>query len=482
MTSKPAAASSKSTAGQNPPPAEEEEAYASHKKVYPREVHGLFANLRVLGITVLLGLFYGVAWLPWDGRQAVLLDLPARKFYIFGLTFWPQDFFFFAWLLVIAALMLFYVTSLAGRLWCGYACPQTVWTEIFLWIERKVEGTRNQQIKRDKADLTPAKFRVKALKHFIWITFSLFTGFTFVGYFTPIRELAGAFVPWSLGPWETFWVFFYGFATYGNAGWMREQVCIYMCPYARFQSAMFDKDTLIIAYDERRGDPRGSRKRNVDPHEVGLGDCVDCTLCEQVCPTGIDIRDGLQYQCIGCAACIDVCDEVMDKMGYERGLIRYTTEHAMAGKVTHILRPRTIMYTLILVALSAGLLYAISQRMPLELDIIRDRNSLYRETNEGLVENVYTLKVINMDEKTHRYQLEVSGESAGIEGLELILNDPFIEVRSGEVLNLPVSVRVDPVALRRPSAEIEFIIYADDAPTTLRRREAARFLGPVTAR
>jgi cytochrome c oxidase accessory protein FixG len=255
-----------------------------------------------------------------------------------------------------------------------------------------------------------------------------------------------------------------------------------MCPYARFQSAMFDKDTLIIAYDERRGDPRGSRKRNVDPHEVGLGDCVDCTLCEQVCPTGIDIRDGLQYQCIGCAACIDVCDEVMDKMGYEKGLIRYTTEHAMAGKITHILRPRTIMYTLMLLALSAGLVYAITQRMPLELDIIRDRNSLYRETNEGLVENVYTLKVINMDEKAHRYQLEVSGEPAGIEGLEIVMNDAIIKVESGEVLNLPVSVRVDPVALKRPSTEIEFILYAEDEPVKLRRRESARFLGPVTSR
>jgi cytochrome c oxidase accessory protein FixG len=481
MSNKPAEDSSKSTPGPDPAPLEVEEAYASHKKVYPREVHGLFASLRVTGITVLLGLYYGIVWLPWDGHQAVLLDLPARKFYIFGLTFWPQDFFFFAWLLVIAALTLFYVTSLAGRLWCGYACPQTVWTEIFLWIERKVEGSRNQQIKRDKADMTPAKFHVKALKHFIWITFSLFTGFTFVGYFTPIRELAGAFVPWSLGPWETFWIFFYGLATYGNAGWLREQVCIYMCPYARFQGAMFDKDTLTIAYDENRGEPRGPRKRSVEPHEVGLGECVDCTLCVQVCPTGIDIRDGLQYECIGCAACIDACDQVMDKMSYPRGLIRYTTENAMEGKVTRVLRPRTIMYTLLLIALSAGLVYELTQRMPLKLDIIRDRNSLYRETNDGMVENVYTLKVINMDKKPHRYQLEVSGESAGIEGLELILNDQFIDVESGEVLNLPVSVRIDPVVLKHASTEIEFILYAEDIPT-LRRRERARFLGPVTSR
>ncbi len=454
-----------------------DEVYAKHKKVYPREVHGVFANLRVLGVTVLLGLFYGLAWLPWDGQQAVLFDLPNRKFYIFGLTFWPQDFFYFAWLLVIAALTLFFVTALAGRLWCGYACPQTVWTEIFLWIERKLEGSRNQQIKRDKADMTPAKFRVKATKHFIWLAFSLFTGFTFVGYFTPIRELAVSFVSMDLGPWETFWIFFYGFATYGNAGWMREQVCIYMCPYARFQSAMFDKDTLIIAYDEERGEPRGSRKKGNDPKQTGLGDCVDCTLCVQVCPTGIDIRDGLQYQCIGCAACVDVCDEVMDKMEYPRGLVRYTTEHAMVGVHTDLVRPRTIMYSALLLALTIGLIYAISQRTPLELDIIRDRNSLYRETAEGLVENVYTLKVVNMDEQTHRFSLSVSG----LEGLELIMKNSVVEVPGGEVLNLPVSVRVDPIALERAANDIEFTIIANDN-AELMRVETARFLGPALGR
>jgi cytochrome c oxidase accessory protein FixG len=455
------------------------EVYARHKKVYPREVHGLYRNLRNLGILVLLGLYYGVAWLPWDGRQAVLLDLPARKFYIFGLTFWPQDFFFFAWLLIIAALALFFFTALAGRLWCGYACPQTVWTEVFLWIERKVEGSRNQQIKRDKAEMTTSKFRVKATKQLIWLVFSLFTGFTFVGYFTPIRELAVSFASWSLGPWETFWIFFYGFATYGNAGWMREQVCIYMCPYARFQSAMFDKDTLIIAYDEERGDPRGSRKKNADPETLGLGDCVDCTLCVQVCPTGIDIRDGLQYQCIGCAACVDVCDQVMDKMGYPRGLVRYTTEHAMSGKQTHVTRPRTIMYILLLTALTAGLVYAISQRIPLELDIIRDRNTLYRETSVGLVENVYTLKIVNMDEQAHRYTLSV----AGLEGLQLITNKDrhTFEVPASEVFNLPVSIQVDPVVLKRAANQIEFTLTATENPD-LSRTEASRFLGPVMSR
>lgn len=459
-----------------------EDMYASHKKVYPREVHGIFASLRTLGVAVLLGLYYGVAWLPWDGRQAVLLDLPARKFYIFGLTFWPQDFFYFAWLLIIAALALFYVTALAGRLWCGYACPQTVWTEIFLWIERKIEGSRNQQIKRDKADMSPAKFHIKATKHLVWIVFSLYTGFTFVGYFTPIHELTAKMMAFNLGPWETFWILFYGLATYGNAGWLREQVCIYMCPYARFQSAMFDRDTLVIAYDEQRGEPRGSRKKDVDPQQAGLGDCVDCTLCVQVCPTGIDIRDGLQYQCIGCAACVDVCDEVMDKMGYSKGLVRYTTENAMAGRPTRIiLRPRTIMYALLLLVLSVGLVYAISQRTPLQLDVIRDRNILYRETPQGLVENVYTLKIINMAERARRFRVEISGAASGLDDLQLVMPDALIEVPAGKVISLPVSVQIDPVQLKRASSEVVFTLSAADDPGLTNSRKA-RFLGPALSR
>ncbi|MEE9421630.1 MAG: cytochrome c oxidase accessory protein CcoG, partial [Gammaproteobacteria bacterium] len=354
---------------------------------------------------------------------------------------------------------------------------QTVWTEAFLWIERKIEGSRNQQIKRDKSEMSASKFRVKALKHFIWLAFALFTGFTFVGYFTPIRELAVSMFNFTMGPWETFWVFFYGFATYGNAGWMREQVCIYMCPYARFQSAMFDKDTLIISYDEERGDPRGSRKKSVDPLEKGLGDCVDCTLCVQVCPTGIDIRDGLQYQCIGCAACVDVCDQVMDKMGYARGLVRYTTENAMAGIKNQLLRPRTILYALLLTLLTGGLIYEISQRIPLELDIIRDRNSLYRETSEGLVENVYILKIINMDEQAHYYNIQISG----LEGLKLTMEQKHIHVLASEVFTLPVTVQIDPVILERASSQITFTLSSEDDPD-LTQTESARFLGPVLAR
>lgn len=449
--------------------------YEKHAKVYPRKVTGLFASLRVTGVLVLLGLYYIVPWLRWDGHQAVLFDLPARKFYIFGLTFWPQDFFYLAILLILAALSLFFFTALAGRLWCGYACPQTVWTEVFLWIERKVEGSRNAQIKRDQAEMSSSKLRVKLTKHAIWLLFSAWTGLTFVGYFTPIIDLAQSLMALTLGPWETFWIIFYGFATYGNAGWMREQVCIYMCPYARFQSAMFDKDTLIISYDEQRGEPRGSRKKKDDPKQLGLGDCVDCTLCVQVCPTGIDIRDGLQYQCIGCAACIDVCDDVMDKMGYEKGLVRYTTENAHEGKSTHIIRPRMIVYASLLIIIATALFYSMLTRLPLGLDIIRDRNSLYRETNEGLIENIYTLKLINKDNVPHPFTLTADG----IEGMILINNKPEIKILSGEVVSLPVRLQVDPVNLKKSSSTIQFHMQAIDKPE-LAITESGRFIGPLT--
>ena len=436
-------------------------------------MHGTFALLRVGAVLGLLGLYYALPWAEWSGRQAVLLDLPARKFYIFGLTLWPQDFPLLALLLIIAAMSLFFFTALAGRLWCGYACPQTVWTEVFLWIERHIEGSRIQQMRLDQGPLNFRKFRIKAAKHTVWILFALWTGFTFVAYFTPARELAAKTMALQIGPWESFWLLFYSFATYGNAGWMREQVCKYMCPYARFQSAMFDADTLTISYDERRGEPRGARRPEVNPAEQGLGDCINCTLCVQVCPTGIDIREGLQYECIGCSACIDVCDDVMDKMGYEKGLIRYTTPNALEGKKTRIIRPRIMIYGAILLALAAMLLGALVNREPLALDVLRDRNQLYRETREGLIENVYTLKIMNMDDRTRFYYLDVSG----INGISVHTDQAPIKAASGEVLSVPVRVRADELNLEARSNEIEFILTTEDHELTV--TETARFLGPI---
>ena len=447
--------------------------YESAKKIYPREIGGRFANLSRLATLVLLGLFYAVPWLMWDGRQAFLFDLPSRKFYLLGLTLWPQDFPYLALLLIIAALSLFFFTALAGRLWCGFACPQTVWTEAFIWMEQWTEGTRSQRKKLDKSPWSLSKFRKKASKQFLWITFSMWTGFTFVGYFAPIRELGVDILTFSVGGWTLFWGLFYGFATYGNAGYMREQVCKYMCPYARFQSAMFDKDTLIISYDEKRGEPRGGRKRSIDHKAAGLGDCIDCHLCVQVCPTGIDIREGLQYECIACAACIDACDSIMDKMSYPRGLVRYTTEHSLHDETTRVLRPRMFIYAALLVILCTALIASMAMRTPIILDVIRDRNTLYRELPNDMIENIYTIKIINQSNDERAFTLSVSG----VAGITLDGVDDAVRVDGGGVLSLPIRARA-----HRDSAhgvnEIAFRVAALD-DESVQISEDSRFLGPT---
>jgi len=447
--------------------------YQAAEKIYPREIDGVFARFRIASMIALLGAYYGGAWLTWGGRQALLFDLPARRFYVFDLVLFPQDFFFLSWLLIIAALSLFFFTALAGRLWCGYACPQTVWTEAFLWMERLVEGRGAARRKLDKGPWNANKIRRKVAKQALWIGFALWTGFTFVGYFTPIRELGLKVATLSLGGWETFWVLFYGFATYGNAGYLREQVCKYMCPYARFQSAMFDRDSLIISYDPGRGEPRGSRRREEDPRARGLGDCIDCTLCVQVCPTGIDIRKGLQYECIACAACIDACNGVMDRMGYAPGLIRYSTQHAMEGSRTHLLRPRILVYGTLLVLLCLGFLAALYARTPVELDIIRDRNALYRESRPGFIENVYLLRVINKDESPHAYTIEV----AGLPTIALETDPPDIEVGAGDVATVAARVLIEDGAAASGGHDIDFSLRASDAPD-LATTETSRFISP----
>jgi cytochrome c oxidase accessory protein FixG len=450
---------------------EDDSLYRRDPKVYPRDVKGTFASLRKLAMLVLLGLYYIIPWLNWGGHQSVLFDLTARKFYILGLTFWPQDFIFLTLMLIIAALSLFFVTAVAGRLWCGYACPQTVWTEAFLWLERLVEGDRNKRMKLDASPWSSNKILRKSAKQVLWVSFALWTGFTFVGFFTPVRELAHLIMTFQLGPWETFWLLFYSFATYGNAGILREQVCKYMCPYARFQSAMFDKDTLVIAYDEERGEPRGGRRKSVVPAEQGLGDCISCTLCVQVCPTGIDIREGLQIECIACAACIDVCDQVMDKMGYDKGLISYTTEHRLSGKETHVFRPRIFVYSFLLLALIVGVIWSVNNRVLLRADLLRDRNALYRELPDNRIENVYTLKLINMDFVQHQYRIEV------VENDDMVLfvsPEPTLEPE--EVGNFVMRLQA-PVSAGRGSLKVDVRFSTVEEPI-IERTVSTRFLMP----
>jgi cytochrome c oxidase accessory protein FixG len=414
-------------------------------RVYARAVSGGFAAARWAMVWLTQLVFYGLPWLQWNSRQAVLFDIERQRFFLFNLALYPQDLIYLAVLLVLAALALFFFTAVAGRVWCGFSCPQTVYTEIFMWVERKLEGDRVARMRLDAAPWSPMKLARKTGKQVIWVAISLWTGFTFVGYFTPILTLAASISNWSAGPWEVFWVLFYGSATYGNAGFLREQICKHMCPYARFQGAMFDRDTLTIGYDTARGETRGSRARLVDPKALGLGDCIDCTLCVQVCPTGIDIRNGLQSNCIGCAACIDVCDTVMDRMNYPRGLIRYSSENGLSNgwdKPTlkrRVLRPRVLIYGSILLVITAGFVTSVLLRKPFKVDVIRDRGVLARMVGNGVAENVYRLQIMNTTESPQRYLVNVLGQ----EGIAM--------ARSVELELAPIQERSVAVSVKLPA-------------------------------
>ena len=441
--------------------------YASEDKIYARSVAGWFSRWRWGMVWATQLFYYGLPWLSLNDRQAMLFDLASRRFYIFNLVLYPQDLIYLTGLLIISALSLFLFTAVAGRLWCGYTCPQTVYTEIFMWVERKIEGDRTARMRLDKAPWSIAKLARKGTKQAVWIAIGLWTGFTFVGYFTPIRELASEVASFSLGPWEIFWVLFYGFATYGNAGWMREQVCKYMCPYARFQSAMFDRDTLIVTYDVARGEGRGSRPRSDTPaqyHAKGLGDCIDCTLCVQVCPTGIDIRNGLQYECISCSACIDVCDSVMDKMNYPRGLIRNSTQNGLEQNLPRsemfrrILRSRVLLYTAVLAILSVGMLWSLLTRPLFKVDVVRDRGSIARTVGQGQIENVYRLQIMNATEHGQNYGLSVTG----IPGARIV-SDAQVIVEAASARWVPVRVQTPPGAATAGSHPINFVVSTQGA-------------------
>lgn len=445
--------------------------YASRKKLQVRSTSGIFTNWRWILVWLTQILYYGLPWLTWNDRQAVLLHVAERKFYIFGWVFWPQDVFYLAILLIISAYALFFFTAIAGRLWCGYACPQTVYTEIFMWIEEKIEGDHTKRRKLEDAPMSGRKAGLRAAKYVAWGLLALWTGFTFVAYFSPLEELLQSAQTLSFGPWETFWILFYGAFTYLFAGVMREQVCLYMCPYARFQAVMFDPDTLVVTYDEERGEPRGARKKGIDPRSVAKGDCIDCSICVQVCPTGIDIRKGLQYECIGCGACIDACDQVMDKMSYPRGLIRYTTEHALKEHwgsreiLGHVMRPRILVYGVLLALICLALVYGLATRSDMRVDILRDRAALSREVEDGLIENVYRLQVINMIE----HEREVKISATGLDGIRIVDVDTVV-LPAATTESVTVQVRVPPESGTSGSNEIFFEVEALDGSAFARER------------
>ena len=424
--------------------------YQKREKIQPRYVDGYYQQLRRYTRWLTVGIYFILPWLRWAGHPLILFDVHNRKFYIFSYTFWPQDLFLLVLLILIAALTLFFFTTLAGRLWCGYTCPQTVWINIFIWIEYQLEGDRNKRIKLDKSPWGAEKIIKRGSKHTLWLLFAFITALTLGGYFQPIYLLIDKILHWQQSGWDTFWIVFFTLATYVNAGWMREQICLYMCPYARFQSVMYDQKTLIIAYDVDRGEPRGARKKNIDPKSKGLGHCIQCQKCVQVCPTGIDIRDGLQMACIGCAACIDVCDDVMQKMHYPKGLIRYQTGES--GKnMQSLLRPRLVTYGVLLISLVLLLSYLLIERTPLRLDVIRDRNQLYSVTTEEQIKNTYLLKVMNLTQQRKHYQISVSSPIQST-----FVGAKKITLLPGEIANLPVSLLIDEDLLKQPKTNIAF--------------------------
>lgn len=446
----------------------------SPDRIFPKAVSGYFGNLRSAAVILFLSGYFIAPWLSWDGRQAILFDLPTRKFYVFGYTFWPQDFFILALISISAAFGLFLITTYAGRIWCGYGCPQTVWTKIFLWVENFAEGSRNQQIKLSNSPWSIDKIKKTTVKHSLWLIISLLTALGFLAYFTPVQQLLLQLKTLNLDSWQWFWLLFFTFATYINAGFMREQVCLHGCPYARFQSIMFDDDTLIVSYDEARGESRGSRKKGADLKQEKLGDCIDCKQCVQVCPTGIDIRNGLQYECIGCAACIDACDQIMDKMEYKKGLISYTTQNQLNQQPSRgIFRPRIMEASALLAILGLTILALLFTRVPLELNVAKDRTSLYQNTAMGYIENNYVLKILNKSQQAEDYRVAISSID------QLIYQGPqTIRVDAGEIRTLPVSLEIDPDKLTTANQMVHFHIVSQQSDR-VSSKQATRFIAPL---
>jgi cytochrome c oxidase accessory protein FixG len=390
------------------------DAVAASDKIHARSIDGIFSRWRWIMVWLTQAFFYGVPWLNWSSRQAVLFDLEAKRFYLFGAVLIPQDLIYLASLLVVSALLLFFATAVVGRVWCGFACPQTVYTAIFMWVENKCEGSHQNRKRLDKTRWTAEKLLRRGGKNLAWVVFGLWTGFTFVGYFTAMRPLMADALSMTVSPWTTFWILFYGLFTYLNAGLLREKVCLHMCPYGRFQGSLMDAHTLNVAYDHRRGEPRRGTVEN-DRRLAKEGHCIDCTLCVQVCPTGIDIRNGLQAACIACGLCIDACDEVMAKIQAPKGLIRMASLNELSGEhktgvpsfIRRVIRPRVVVYGVLLGMIIAATVSAFSNRKDVRMDIIRDRSVMARQIERGAVENVYSLHLMNASDHVRTVTINV---------------------------------------------------------------------------
>lgn len=399
--------------------------FAKQEKIYPKRVWGRYRKLKWAAMIITLGIYYLTPFIRWDRGpnapdQAVLIDLANARAYWFWIEIWPQEVYILTGILILAAIALFFVTSLFGRVWCGYLCFQTVWTDLFVWVERIVQGDRNARKKLQEGPWTWDKVRKIAVTHFIWLVIAWCTAGSFVLYFTDAPTLVRSFFEFDVSTTVLGFIGGLTFSTYLMAGFAREQVCTYMCPYARFQSAMFDRDTLIIGYDEQRGEKRGKHKKGESWE--GRGHCIDCTACVQVCPTGIDIRDGLQMECIACGLCVDACNNIMDKIDLPRGLIRYDTVNHMEAEVKggkeqfKFWRPRTFYYGGILATVGLVMLAALITRAPLELHVLHDRAPLFVQLSSGEIRNGYVIKILNKTHEHRSYELTLDGlEKAQIE-------------------------------------------------------------------
>lgn len=441
-------------------------------RIYVRSTTGFYQKLRTVTLWALMGLYFAICWVQVNGRPLIHFDLPERQFHLLGSTFWPQDFFILTLLLIIAAFGLFFVTTLFGRVWCGFTCPQTAWTFIFMWIEEKVEGSRNQRMKLDRKGSLKKRIPRKFIKHELWLLVAFWTGVTFVGYFYPIRQLVPDLFTFNVSNgWAVFWIGFFSVATYLNAGWMREKVCLYVCPYARFQSVMFSQDTRTVTYDTNRGEPRGPRKKDTDRSDVGLGDCIDCNICVQVCPTGIDIRNGMQYECLDCGLCVDACNQVMDRMGYERGLIRYATEREVEGAPKRRFQPRTLGYGVAMALLLGTMATLLMQRDTLAIEVTRDRGGLYQTGPNATIENSYSLKLSNRTNDPRQLSVQVRGP----EGTHLL--EPIqLELEPLDSRSLAAVVRIPRSELEGMSTPVNFEVTAEGSGASKSARTS--FIGP----
>lgn len=464
--------------------------YADRVRIYPQKVEGPFRRFKWAVLVLLLAIYYLAPWLRWDRGpgapdQALLIDMPARRAYFFFVEIWPQEVYYLTGLLVLGAVGLFLVTSLFGRVWCAYSCPQTVWTDLFMWVERMVEGDRNARMRLDKGPWTAARIIKKVAKHATWVLISALTGGAWVMYFTDAPTLVVDLLNFQVTGAVLFFILMFTAATYLLAGIAREQVCIYMCPWPRFQAAMFDEDTLTVTYEDWRGEARGKHKAG-DSWE-GRGHCVDCLQCVNVCPTGIDIRDGSQLECIGCGLCIDACNRIMERLDLPKGLIRLDTvsnqvARAQGGAAPfRLLRPRTLIYTGLLALVAAVMIYGLATRSTLEVNLLRDRNALFVMLSDGTIRNGYTFKIINRARADREFILTVSG----IEGATLAVlggssgsRAAVFSTRPDQVETYRVFITAPRQSLDGESTDISFVLEEDAMENGENVIQDTVFLGP----